>query len=249
MKQDPTRSAIAPYNSPILLLAILVAPIPLSLLADSASFAQTGPAAATDAPALTAEAGESAIELSRTAVSGAARYELWAWSTAGGWHRLDDGNLTGTTYRHTQTAPGTEYYYAVRAIAPDGSASAWSNHPLATAPQTASSTSTPTATPTASALTPPTLTAAAGQNAVELSWTASSGGVRDVAVGQAPFGIDDHGYLKGKGSEGQTGRTVALQGSDAVPAGLGAAAAAVARGTQRTRQLCFDAPAKAQGSS
>lgn len=219
MKQDPTRSAIAPFNSPILLPSILVAPIPLSLLADSASFDQTGSAAATDAPALTAEAGESAIELSWTAVSGAARYELWAWSTAGGWQRLDEGNLTGTSFRHTQTAPGTECYYVVRAIAPDGSVSAWSNHPSATAPQTASSTSTPTATPTASALTPPTLTAAAGQNAVELSRTANSGGVRDIAVGQAPFGIDDHGNLKGKCSEGQAGRTAAVQGSDAVPVG------------------------------
>jgi len=67
-------------------------------------------------------------------------------------------------------------------------------------------------------------------------------------VGQAPFGIDDHGYLKGKGSEGQAGRTAAVQGSDAVPAGPGAAAA-VGRGTLRTRQLCFHGPAKAQGSS
>ena len=126
MKQDPTRSVIAPLNSPILLLAILVAPVLLSLLADSASFAQTGSAAAIDAPALTAEAGESAIELSWTAVSGAARYELWAWSTVGGWHRLDEGNLTGTSFRHGEVTAGTENHYAIRATAPDGAASAWS---------------------------------------------------------------------------------------------------------------------------
>ena len=107
---------------------------------------------------LTAQPGETAIDLSWTPVTGAARYELWAWTDAAGWFRLDDGNLTATTFQHTQTTPGTQYYYAVRAIAADGTASAWSNYPAATASESQISlralvevsvdTATPTATPT-----------------------------------------------------------------------------------------------------
>ena len=168
----------------IVLVAILAALTLLSLLPDNPTFAQTSPPPAIDAPTLTAHAGETAIDLSWTETAGAARYELWAWTAEDGWFQLDDGNLTATTYQHTQTTPGTQYYYAVRAIAAAGAASDWSNYPAATAPTsqttplTSTPTATPTQTPTASALTPPSLTAAATQNAIELSWTANTAAVR-----------------------------------------------------------------------
>ena len=146
---------------PLLVLVALLASITfLSLLSDSTTYAQTQPPPALDTSVLTAKAGASAVELNWEAVTGAVRYELWAWTATDGWYQLDDGSLTGTSYQHSGATPGTEYFYAVSAVAADGSLSAWSDFQSATVPETRTSlralaeapnpahTATPTETPT-----------------------------------------------------------------------------------------------------
>ena len=121
------------------------------------------------APVLSAQAEEGMIELSWTAVTDAARYELWTWNSADGWQQLDDDSLTGTTYRHADLTLGTTYYYWVRAVSEAEETSDWSERQSATviAPSSTAMT-TPTATPTstptltASTLSVPELTAQAG---------------------------------------------------------------------------------------
>ncbi len=120
-------------------------------------------------PALTAEAAESAVELSWTAVSGAARYDFWVWDSVNEWRRLDEGDLTGTTYNDSGITAGTNYYYFIRAVNDAGQASDWS-HYLAVA--------VPAAPASASALSAPLLIAAAAQSSVVLSWRAVAGAVR-----------------------------------------------------------------------
>ncbi|MDE0076609.1 MAG: hypothetical protein OXO50_03760 [Caldilineaceae bacterium] len=67
---------LMPKVRTIFVAAVLfVTVVSLLLHTDGASQAQTSSAADPDAPALTAEAGEDAIALSWTAVSGATRYE------------------------------------------------------------------------------------------------------------------------------------------------------------------------------
>jgi len=111
----------------------------------------TASASALSAPTLTAQAGAGRITLSWNAISGAVRYELWAWTDALGWQQLDDGGLTGTSYTHDDPVPGRTYWYAVRAVAANGAASPWSEHATATATPTAGPTQTPTQTPTPTA--------------------------------------------------------------------------------------------------
>ena len=120
-------------------------------------------------PALTAEAAESAVEVSWTAVSGAARYDFWVWDSVNEWRRLDEGDLTGTTYNDSGITAGTNYYYFIRAVNDAGQASDWS-HYLAVA--------VPAAPASASALSAPLLIAAAAQSSVVLSWRAVAGAVR-----------------------------------------------------------------------
>ena len=136
-------------------------------------------------PVLSAQAEEGKIELSWTAVTDAARYELWTWNSADGWQQLDDDSLTGTTYRHAGLTVGTTYYYWVRAVSESEETSEWSERQSATviAPSSTAMT-TPTATPTstptltASTLSVPDLTAQAGVGGVDLSWEAVTGAVR-----------------------------------------------------------------------
>ena len=86
-------------------------------------------------PVLTAvSTGTGAVDLSWTAVTGAVRYELWAWDSASDWQQLDDGNLTGRSRRHENVTPGTTYYYTVRAVAADGTAGPWSDQKSVTVP-------------------------------------------------------------------------------------------------------------------
>ena len=137
------------------------------------------------APVLSAQAEEGKIELSWTAVTDAARYELWTWNSADGWQQLDDDSLTGTTYRHADLTVGTTYYYWVRAVSESEETSEWSERQSATviAPSSTAMT-TPTATPTstptltASTLSVPDLTAQAGVGGVDLSWEAVTGAAR-----------------------------------------------------------------------
>ncbi len=139
--------------------AILLA----SLLAVTAFLTGPGPALAQQdatlpAPQLTAQASDRAIELTWTAVAGAARYELWSWWDAGaGWQQIGGDNLTATAYTHSSLVAGITYYYQIRAVDAGGEAGAWSDEISATTPP---------------ALAAPTLTAQGAAAAVELTWTA-----------------------------------------------------------------------------
>ena len=55
---------------------------------DPISAQQTSTTAALPAPTLTAAPGENGVNLSRTAVTGAVRYELWTWTNTDGWQQL-----------------------------------------------------------------------------------------------------------------------------------------------------------------
>ena len=94
------------------------------------------------------------MELSWTAITGAARYELWVWDSVNGWLQLGGNTLSGTGYTHTGVAAGVTYWYTVRAVNAVEQASAWSEYVTVAASgpqtQTLTPTSTPTATPTAS---------------------------------------------------------------------------------------------------
>ncbi len=142
----------------------------VALLAAAAVLFLTNQAAAqsTDSspstPALTAEAGDDGVDLSWTAVTGAARYELWAWTSADGWYDIGGDNLTGTTFTHSDVTDGTTYWYAVRAVNAGGDESDWSAYASATAGT--------------QALPAPTLTAQAAANGIDLSWTAVTGATR-----------------------------------------------------------------------
>ena len=115
-------------------------------------------------PALTAEAAGSEVEVSWTAVAGAARYELWVWDSVNGWRQIGGNTLAGTTYTHSDVTAGTTYHYAVRAVNAGAETSAWSDLVPATVP--------------AASLSVPALTAEATESAVELSWTAVAGAAR-----------------------------------------------------------------------
>ena len=181
----------------LLLVAIFAALASLFFYPDSATYAQTETSETLETPALTATStGMNTVELSWQAVTGAVRYELWAWDSVTGWQRLDDGSLTSAAYTHGGLAAGTTYWYAVRAVDAGGATSAWSDYASATVSAPQSQSSTPTPTPTASTqiaatLTPtstpdstpfahakPVLSAVAAAGAVELSWPAVTGAVR-----------------------------------------------------------------------
>ncbi len=123
----------------------------------------TAPQGDLAAPALTARTTLNAVamqwtvELQWTATPGAARYELWVWwDEETGWQRLDGGNLTGASYTHTGVVSGRTYYYAIRAVGADGEAGPYSAQAYVTV----------------SALSAPTLRAAAGAGYVTLTWDA-----------------------------------------------------------------------------
>ena len=151
----------------LVLVTILAALFTLLLQTDSATYAQTE-SSALDAPSLTAaSSGPNAVELDWNSVSGAVRYELWAWQDiATGWQRLDDGALTGTSDTHSGLKPGATYHYAVRAVDANDAAGALSAYATATVPQSQSS------------IAAPALTAEAGTGQVTLTWQAVTGAVR-----------------------------------------------------------------------
>ena len=144
----------------MVLAVIFAAFIPLFLNSNNSALAQTDSSAALAAPELNATpSGTNAVELSWTQVSGAARYELWAWyDDATGWQRLDDGTLTETSYTHGELPPGRTYHYAVGAVDANGTLGEWSEYATATV----AGTQTP---PSA-----PALTAEAGNGQVTLTW-------------------------------------------------------------------------------
>ena len=114
------------------LAVVLLAATAILSFTDQVSAQQSSTESMLSTPTLSVQAGENRVDLSWTAVTGAARYELWAWTSAGGWQRLDEGTLTATTYSHTELTAGTTYYYWVRAVNGSGEMSAWSERTSAT---------------------------------------------------------------------------------------------------------------------
>ena len=165
--QDRTNRLAVRAPRILVLVSILAALFTLLLQTDSATYAQTE-SSALDAPSLTAaSSGPNAVELDWNSVSGAVRYELWAWQDiATGWQRLDDGALTGTSDTHSGLKPGATYHYAVRAVDANDAAGALSAYATATVPQSQSS------------IAAPALTAEAGTGQVTLTWQAVTGAVR-----------------------------------------------------------------------
>ncbi len=84
------------------------------------------------APALTAAAGEGAVELRWAAAPGAVRYELMVWwDPLPAWEPL--GETDRTSYRHSGLTAGRKYYYTIRAVNAAGEKSDWQqNFPTAT---------------------------------------------------------------------------------------------------------------------
>ena len=150
----------------LILVAFFAAVATLSLFKVSTTSAQTGSSQTLPAPTLSAApSGADSVDLSWTAVSGAARYELrtW-WEGAGDWQPIHEGNLGGTSFTHTDLTPGRRYHYVVAAIDGNGDRGAWSQQVEVSL---------------AAALPPPTLTATAGvTTTVELSWTEVSGATK-----------------------------------------------------------------------
>ena len=87
-----------------------------------------GPPTALPAPSLTVTSTVTATaEISWTGVTGAGSYQLWEWKNAvNDWERLDQGNLTGTSFVRTGATPGQTCYYAVAAMDENGILGAWS---------------------------------------------------------------------------------------------------------------------------
>ena len=113
--KNRTHSRVARQLAFLLLVVIFAALASLSFYPHSATYAQTGTSETLAVPALTARAtGTNTVELSWTAVTGAVRYELWAWDSATRWQQLGGGSLTGMTYTHTGVMAGTTYYYSIR---------------------------------------------------------------------------------------------------------------------------------------
>lgn len=127
-----------------------------SAWSDYGSAAIAGPLTAPD---LTATLDGNAVVVRWDAVSGAARYQLWAWDNINLWQLLD-GDLRKTTFRHISIVPGTTYYYSARAQDSAGSSSAWSDYasvqiPVNVVPE---DTPTPTITPTPTVTPTPSVT-------------------------------------------------------------------------------------------
>ena len=116
----------------ILIPAVLLLTAAVISILSPVTHAQTGTVLA--APALTADDTKAnRVELSWTAVPGAVRYALWAWRDGlQDWQRLDDGDLTATSYSHEDLAAGTTYYYIIVAVDANGAWGTWSNEVNAT---------------------------------------------------------------------------------------------------------------------
>ena len=132
-------------------------------------------------PALTAQATKQGVELHWEAVQHAVRYQLMVWwDGAPDWKHIG-GELTGTSYTHSDVTAGTRYFYTIRAVNAAGEMSGWlQDYPTVTAPATTgAATSTPTANPaTPSVPSTPALTAQATERGVELRWKTVQHAVR-----------------------------------------------------------------------
>ena len=158
----------------LLLTAVLAVLTPLSIHRDSVISAQTESSADLDAPAFVmVSASPTAVELGWTKVSGADRYELrvW-WEGADGWQRIDDGDLTDTSFLHESVTAGRKYHYIVAAVDSDGERGAWSEQLYVIVPESSETLAAPTLMATSSLTT-----------TIELRWNVVSGAVRyDLSV-------------------------------------------------------------------
>ena len=110
MKKNPRFLITRPAGA-FLLLVTLAALIFLTLQTDNASYAQTESSEDLASPTLTAAAGDGAIDLSWTAVTGAERYEIRAYTVEDKWIFFDYTAAGATSYTHTEITAGRTYYY------------------------------------------------------------------------------------------------------------------------------------------
>lgn len=121
--------------------------------------ASATPAVAPAAPTgLTAAPGNGRVTLSWTAVTGAARYNIYRSTAPGGQGSTPVADSTTTTYVNTGLTNGTAYFFKVAAVNVNNVVSALS----------AEASATPIAPPAA----PAGLSAAAGDRQITLTWTA-----------------------------------------------------------------------------
>ena len=149
----------------VLVLAALLAAFSPFLGAQSVTYAQTDSSAVLAAPTLTADNKKAnRVELSWSAVEGAASYELKRWHEgADDWYVIAD-QLTGTTHTDGGVEAGKTYFYIVRGLTAEGAEGAYSDY------------TSEDARATVGALDAPALRlAATPANAVELSWDAVAG--------------------------------------------------------------------------
>ena len=155
------------------------------------------------APTLTIQ--ESSIEVSWESSLSGVTWEVWYWTEAGGWIRLDDGSLAETTIKHEGPTAGTIYWYTYRSIGDE--TGAWSEYaeitmsvagPIATATLAAAATTTPTATATetatattaSSTFPAPTLTISG--SSIEVSWGSTLTGV----TWEALYWAESEGWVR-----------------------------------------------------
>ena len=115
--------------------------------------------------ALTAASGNQQVGLTWVASSGATSYHVKRATTSGGPY-TQLGSATVTGYTDAGLTNGTKYFYVVSALNTAGESANSSE---------ASSTPTSPAPPPAAPVAPTSLVAAAGNQQVSLTWTASSG--------------------------------------------------------------------------
>ncbi len=164
---NKSRRMTARMRSVWVVTAAIAASLTLFFHSVHTSIAQTSTPAALGAPVLTARTSGDAIELTWTAVAGAARYDLWVWWDSDvDWQQLDMGDPTETTFVHSELDAGTTYFYLVRAVSSTGEPGPWSERESATAPAPPPS------------IAPPTLWAEAAEGRVDLNWTQPEGAVR-----------------------------------------------------------------------
>jgi fibronectin type 3 domain-containing protein len=112
---------------------------------------------------LTATAGNAVVTLAWTASSGATSYNVKRATTSGGPY-TQLAAPTSTGFADSAVTNGTAYYYVVTALNAGGESA-----------NSAQVTATPAAPPTAPPAAPANLTATAGNAAIILTWSASSG--------------------------------------------------------------------------
>jgi len=142
-------------------------PIALAVIASTLYFAGLAYAKETSAVSkhseepVTAKPIDGGIEIEWEAVEGAVTYELWF--TTGNWTRLDDGNLSETSYRHLGLNRGYRYWYAVRPVDANGTLGEWTIPVYGIA---------------GPVLPAPVMTATFNQGVIDLEWSEVPGAVR-----------------------------------------------------------------------